>query len=172
VRSMSGPAGNLAHAVADAIAGEDPTAVVSFRTLHAQVNAALVQERLMATLAGFFGVLGLLLAAVGLYGVTAQGVAARRGEIAIRMALGATADGVVRFVLTRTAWLVAIGTAAGVGLSLWAGKFVTALLYGLKPSDPLSMIAAAATLAAVAAVAGWLPARRAARIDPMDALRN
>jgi putative ABC transport system permease protein len=172
VRPMAGPPSSLAHAVAAAIERQDPTAVLSFRTFSDQIDASLTQERLVATLAGFFGVLGLLLAAVGLYGVTASAVAARRAEIGIRMALGASARGVVAMVLSRVAWLVALGIVLGAGLSVWAAKFVTTLVYGLDARDPATLVSAAALLMLVAAVAAWLPARRASRIDPMRVLRN
>ena len=138
----------------------NPTAVLSFRSLDEQVAAALTQERLVATLAGFFGILGLLLAAVGLYGVTSYAVTSRRAEIGIRMALGASAGGVVALVLRRVAWLVALGIVLGAGLSVWAAKFVATLLYGLDARDPATFAWAAALLMLVAALAAWLPARR------------
>jgi predicted permease len=172
LRASSGPPENLVRSVAAAIEREDPTAVLSFRTLTDQVAAALTQERLVATLAGFFGILGLLLAAVGLYGVTAYAVTSRRAEIGIRMALGASAERVVRLVLTRVAWLVGIGVAAGAALSAWAATYVGSLLYGLEARDPWTFGGAALLLTLVAALAAWLPARRASRIDPMQVLRN
>jgi ABC-type antimicrobial peptide transport system permease subunit len=172
VRPAAGSPSSLTHAVAAAIEQQDPTAVLSFRTLSDQINASLTQERLVATLAGFFGLLGLLLAAVGLYGVTSYGVTARRAEIGIRMALGASASGVIAMVLRRVAWLVGIGLAVGAALSVWAAKFIATLLYGVEPRDPATFAAAAAVLMLVAAVAAWLPARRASQIDPMRVLRN
>ena len=153
--------------MAAAIEKEDPTAVLSFRTLDEQIDASLTQERLVATLAGFFGVLGLLLAAVGLYGVTSYAVTSRRAEIGIRMALGASARGVVAMVLRRVAWLVGLGIVLGAGLSVWAATFIKTLLYGLDARDPATFVSAAALLMLVAALAAWLPARRASRIDPM-----
>jgi len=171
-RAASARADTLAHSVAAAIAREDPTAVLSIRTLEAQMAASLTQERLVATLAGFFGVLGLLLAALGLYGVTSAAVTARRAEIGIRMALGARADGVVRMVLGSIAWLVGLGIAAGAALSAWAATFTQSLLYDVQPRDPLTFGAAALTLIAVATLAAWLPARRASRIDPVQVLRQ
>jgi putative ABC transport system permease protein len=172
VRAASASADVLAHSVAAAIAREDPTAVLSIRTLEEQMAASLTQERLVATLAGFFGVLGLLLAALGLYGVTSAAVTARRAEIGIRMALGARADGVVRMVLGSVAWLVGLGIAAGAALSAWAATFTQSLLYDVQPRDPLTFAAAALTLSAVATLAAWLPARRASRIDPVQVLRQ
>jgi ABC-type antimicrobial peptide transport system permease subunit len=136
------------------------------------VNASLTQERLVAMLAGFFGGLALLLAGLGLYGVTSYAVSRRRTEIGIRMALGAAPGGVVRLILTRVTLLVGAGIVAGCGVSLWAAQFVSTLLYGLQPRDPKTMIAAAAALAAVGALAGWLPAYRASRIDPAEVLRS
>ena len=123
-------------------------------------------------LAGFFGGLGLLLAAVGLYGVTAYAVTSRRAEIGIRMALGASAREVVAMVLRRVAWLVGLGIVLGAGLSAWAATFIRTLLYGLDARDPLTFVAASALLMFVATLAAWLPARRASRIDPMRVLRN
>ena len=172
VRAAAGPPSNLVHAIAAAIGRQDPTAVLSFRLLDEQVTASMTQERLVAMLAGFFGVLGLLLAAIGLYGVTSYAVSSRRAEIGIRMALGASATGVVAMVLRRVAWLVAAGIVIGASLSAWAATFVRTLLYGLDARDPLTFAAAAALLILVAAVAAWIPARHASRIDPMRALRN
>jgi ABC-type antimicrobial peptide transport system permease subunit len=140
--------------------------------LRKQVDAALVQERLLANMSVFFGGLALLLAGLGLYGVTSYSVNSRRTEIGIRMALGATAAAVVRLVLRRVAWLVLIGITAGSALSLWATRFVGSLLYGLEPQDPASLAAAALLLALAGTLAGWLPARRAARTDPTIVLRD
>jgi len=131
-----------------------------------QVNAALTQERVVAMLAGSFGALALLLAGLGLYGVTSYTVSRRRTEIGIRMALGAAPTGVIRLVLTRVALLVAVGIAIGAAASAWASRFVATLLYGLEASDPATLLTASVTLAMVGALAGFLPARRAARIDP------
>jgi predicted permease len=172
VRASAGSSATLAGSISAAIGKEDPSAVLSFRSLDDQIAAAMTQERLVATLAGFFGVLGLLLAAVGLYGVTSYAVTSRRAEIGIRMALGASASGVVTMVLRRVAWLVGLGIVLGAGMSIWAAKFIKTLLYGLDARDPTTFVAAAALLTLVATVAAWLPARRASRIDPMRVLRN
>ena len=172
VRAAAGSPAALAPAIAAALEREDPTAVLSFRTIEDQIRASLVQERLIALLGGFFGLLGLTLAAVGLYGVTSHAVTARRPEIGIRMALGATATGVVRLVLRRIALLVAVGVSAGAALSLWASAYVTTLLYGLEPRDPYTLAAAGCLLIVVAGVAAWIPARRASRLDPAAVLRT
>src|SRR6202022_1669775 len=121
----------------------------------------LAQERGIAMLSGFFGALALLLAGLGLYGVTAYAVAGRRTEIGIRMALGAAPAGVVRLVLSRVSMLVGIGVLVGIVISSWASQFVSTLLYGLEPRDTATLLGSAAILATVGAVAGWLPAHRA-----------
>jgi predicted permease len=141
-------------------------------TLAAQVDASLVQERLVATLSSVFGLLALLLACIGLYGVMAYDVARRTHEIGIRMALGARERRVVRLVLGETLWLVGIGMIIGLGAALAATRWVKSLLFGLQPHDPLTIGLAVFVLLAVAAFAGYLPARRASRVDPMVALRH
>lgn len=156
----------------DAIRRTDPKASVTYFTLSSQIDASLAQDRLLATLSTFFGGLALLLASLGLYGVTAYSVTTRRAEIGIRMALGATRSAVVRTVLTRVGLLVAIGLSIGIGASAWTSRFLASFLYGFKASDPLMFAGAALVLAVVAGVAGWLPARRAARVDPTIVMRE
>jgi ABC-type antimicrobial peptide transport system permease subunit len=158
--------------VTAAIRDVNPNLVVTSRSLTDQVNATLTQERVVAMLSGFFGALALLLAGLGLYGVTSYAVSRRRTEIGIRMALGAAPASVVRLVLSRVTGLVAMGVVVGSGISLWASKFVAALLYGLEPGDPVTLIGAVLVLGAVGAAAGWLPAFRASRIDPAEVLRD
>ena len=172
VRAAAGPPARLAHAVGDALLRVEPRASFTFRPITAQIRGSLAQERLLALLSGFFGALALLLAALGLYGVTAYSVNRRRAEIGVRIALGADAAGVVRLVLRRVLLLVGAGVAVGAGLTIWAGRFIGSLLYNLGPRDPISLIAAAGVLTAVGLLAGWLPARRAARADPMRVLRD
>ena len=162
----------LTRSVSTAVTAQDPRLSLTFRALSDQVDAALTQERVVATLAGFFGVLALLLAGLGLYGVTSYAVARRRGEIGIRMALGAAPARVVRLVLSRVTMFVSTGVLLGVGVSLWASQFVAPLLYGLEARDLLTLVGASVTLAAVGAFAGWLPAWRASRIDPAEVLRE
>jgi ABC-type antimicrobial peptide transport system permease subunit len=113
-----------------------------------------------------------LLAGLGVYGLTAYAVTCRRAEIGIRMALGSTGAGVVRLVVGRAAWLVAAGILIGVVLSTWASGFVTTLLYGLEPRDPITLAAAGVTLAITGAAAAWLPAYRAIRVDPASVFRQ
>ena len=172
VRSAGGPPAQLARPVLAAVTGVDRNLSLTVRTLAEQVNASLTQERLLAMLSGFFGALALLLAGIGLYGVTSYGVNRRRTEIGIRMALGAEPGGVVRMVLRQVAMLVGAGVLTGGLASLWATRYASSLLFGLQPRDPVTLATSAAVLMAVGAVAGWLPARRAARIDPARVLRD
>ena len=171
-RARQGSPVLFARAIAMEIQRINPDFTITFRPLAEQVDASLIQERLIATLAGFFGALALLLAGLGLYGVTAYGVTRRRAEIGIRMALGAAPATVIRVVLSRVLLLVAIGIAVGTGFSLWASQFVATLLYGLEPRDPRTLIGSAVILGLVGALAGWLPAHRASRIDPAAVLRE
>src|SRR5262249_41664805 len=136
VRTASASPLTVTRSVASALTAVNKDVAFSFRALTDQIRASLIQERLVAVLGGFFGALALLLAALGLYGVTAYAVSRRRAEIGIRMALGAAPAGVVRLVLWRVTALVAIGVAIGTGISVWAAKFVSTLLFGLEPRDP------------------------------------
>jgi predicted permease len=141
------------------------------KTFAAQKAETLAGERLIATLSGFFGALALALASIGLYGVMAYTVQRRTREIGIRMSLGAARGRVVWMVL-RDGWaMVAAGIALGIPLSLWISRLVTSQLFGVTPGDPTTLVVAVLLLTAVATLAGYLPARRASRIDPMTALR-
>jgi predicted permease len=172
VRVADGSPLRIRRSLAAALQQVDPRLTLTFRPLSDQVDAALTQERLIAVLSGFFGGLALLLAAVGLYGVTSYSVARRRGEIGIRMALGADPAHVIRLIVGRAALLVAAGVVIGGGLSLWASRLVAGLLFGLQPRDPATFGGAVLVLAAVGALAAWIPARRGSRIDPARVLRE
>jgi putative ABC transport system permease protein len=172
VRSAGRPPSQLASGVATAVGRVDPRLSLTFRLFSDQVGARLMRERLVAWLSTFFGVLALLLAGIGLYGVMSFAVTQRRTEIGVRMALGAAASGVVRLVLGRAFRLVALGLVLGTGASLWAARFVSSLLFGLPARDVPTLLVAAATLAGICLLAAGLPARRASRIDPAEVLRE
>jgi ABC-type antimicrobial peptide transport system permease subunit len=158
--------------VAAALTAVDRNLAFTFRPLQDRIDASLTRERLVALLSGFFGALALLLAALGLYGVTSYAVTRRRAEIGIRMALGAEPAGVLRLVLARMFVLVALGVIIGAAVSVWSSQFLASLLYGLQPRDVVTLVSAALTLSAVGGLAGWLPAYRASRIDPAEVLRE
>jgi len=160
------------RSIASAIRDVNADLAITFRPLADYVNASVARERIVAMLAGFFGGLALLMASLGLFGLTSYTVERRRPEIGIRMALGAAPAGVIRLVLSGTAGLVAVGIIVGSTLSLWAARFVGALLYQVEARDPLTLVGAAAALAATAATAAALPAYRASRIDPSTVLRE
>jgi predicted permease len=172
VRAASGSPALLTRALAEELRGVDGDVTLSFRPFKDTVRAFTIQERVVAMLAAFFGGLALLLAGLGLYGVMSYAVSRRRTEIGIRMALGATPGRVVRLVLRRVALLVAAGVAAGAGMGMLAARLVATMLFGLQPGDPATFTAAAVVLASIGALAGWLPARRASRIDPARVLRE
>jgi len=146
--------------------------VTRVRTLAAQMDEVLAQERLVATLSGFFGLIALLLACIGLYGLMAYAVTRRTNEIGIRMALGARGADVLRLVMREMLLLVLLGVALGLGAAVAATRLISSLLFGLSATDPATLALAALLLIAVAALAGYLPARRAAGVDPMVALRE
>jgi predicted permease len=171
VRAATGAPALLQRGVADAIARVDPAIGMTFMPLSRQINDSLVSERTLAILSAFFGALALLLAGLGLYGLMAYSVSRRRREIGIRMALGAEADDVVRMVLGRVLLLVGVGIGAGALGSLWAARYIEALLYGVTRNDHTTLIGAGVVLVAVGVTAGWIPARRASRIDPARVLR-
>jgi predicted permease len=166
------PLATVTSAVAATIRELNPAIVVDLRTMETQVHDSLLRERLMAALSGFFGALAAVIAAIGLYGVMSYTVARRRGEIGIRMALGADRGEVVRMVMREAGVLVAIGLAIGVVAALGAGRVASTLLFGLASYDPLTLVTAAGALAAVAAIASGVPAWRASRLQPTEALRE
>ena len=158
--------------VARSLTRVDPTASFTFGTFDQFVQATVTQERLVALLSGFFGGLALLLAAVGLYGLVAHAMRARQAEIGLRMALGAAPSSIVRLAFNRVIVLIAAGLALGLAGSFWAARFVGSLLFQLEPRDPVTFAGAAGVLVAVGVLAAWIPARRAARLDPVAALRE
>jgi predicted permease len=170
VRSSSPPS-SVIQALREKFAEINPGLVMESQGLEQQVQDGLVRERMMALLSGFFGALAALLAMIGLYGVISYIIATRKGEIGIRMALGASRGEIVGEIIRQTLGLLALGVGAGALLSLAATRGVGTLLFGLRANDPLSLAGAAAVLIAVALIASLVPARRAAQIDPMIALR-
>jgi predicted permease len=172
IRSKGAAPMSLARSVGPALTAVNPRLTLTFRPLVSQLDAALVRERLIAVLAGFFGMLAVLLAGLGLYGLTAYAVTSRRTEIGIRMALGAPAARVIRLIVARTSLMVGAGMILGVCASLWTSRFVRSLLYGVEPNDPVTLISALTLLAVVAGFSALLPARRAVRIDPAVVLRD
>ena len=165
------PLGSLMSSIKQAIGDVNPGIDFEFKALKTQVHNSLVSDELMATLSGFFGFLAALLAAIGLYGVIAYMVVQRTKEIGIRMAIGAKRTDVVGMILREAGILTAAGLVIGTTLALASAQVVKSLLYGLKPRDPFTLVLAVVTLAAVAALASFLPAYRASRLDPLQALR-
>jgi predicted permease len=165
------PVTSLITEARQALGAANPGIAFNFRVFKTQIRESLTRERLMATLSGFFGALAALLASIGLYGVLSYAVAQRTQEIGVRLALGADRGRIMKMIMREAALLLVIGLAAGILLALAAAKTAGALLYGLQPHDPLTYLLAVTLLAAVAAAASYLPARRASRVDPMVALR-
>ncbi len=173
IRTRGEDAGALAGAVRAEIRAVDAALpVFDVRTLAEHVAIASAQDRMMTTLSSAFGAVALLLAGLGLFGVIAYAVAQRTREIGVRVALGASAADVVGMVVGRGAALAGAGLVIGLIAALPLGRLASGLLYGIAPADPLALAAAATLLVAAAGVASWLPARRAARIDPMIAIRS
>ena len=171
VRTAAAP-GTVMAAIRDAVRQVDPNLpLTDVSTQIEQVEKRFAQEKMFAQAYTLFGALALLIASVGLFGLMSYTVSRRTNEIGIRMALGAQREHVLRQVMRESMLLVTMGVVVGVAAALVAGQFVAAKLYGLAASDPRTMIAAVAVMLIVSALAGYLPARRASRVDPMVALR-
>lgn len=171
VRTAGEPGAGVT-AVRRAILAEDPNLPITVaRPLAELIDERLAQDRLLARLSVAFGVAALLLAAIGLYGVLSYGVARRTGEIGIRKALGAGEGRVIAMILRESTGVLAGGLAAGTVLAFGSLRWIESRLFGLSPSDPAAFVAAALLLVVVAMVAAWIPARRAARVNPLVAMR-
>jgi predicted permease len=169
---VSGPSAGVKAALEQAVARAEPgLAIREVVTLDELMTRTVSNERLMSRLTGAFSLLAVLVACAGLYGTISYSVARRTGEIGVRIALGASPGRVMRQVLGETAWLVGLGAVVGVGLAVVALRYTETLLYGLSPRDPATLIGSAVVLATVGLLAGVIPARRAARVDPLTALR-
>ena len=163
--------GTIAEALRTTIRRLDATAPIQIETVQTRIEESLVQERLVTVLASFLGAVSLLLACGALGGLMSHMVANRTGEIGLRVALGAERNAVTMLVMREALTLTLIGAAAGVGLALAGGRLVAGFLHNLQPTDPVAIAAAAALMLLTATVAGYLPARRAAGLDPIEALR-
>jgi predicted permease len=173
VARYSGDAGTLVPAVRNAVAEVDPNLPVGdITTLAAEIDDAVVNRRAVAQLSTLFGLLAAFLACIGIYGVMSCGIARRTNEFGVRMALGAQKHDVMWMVLREALRLGLTGVVIGLVLALASGRLVAGLLFGLKPYDPLAIGLATLAMISVALCAGYLPAQRATRIDPMVALRN
>ena len=171
VRTAGNPL-DLAPALTKEVRTAGPDILITdVATMMSQIDHSLLEERLVSTLATFFGALALLLACIGLYGTMSYSAARRTNEIGIRMALGASRPGVMRLVLRDAIVMIAAGIAIGAPAAIAGGRYIRSQLFGLRPADPLTLAMASLALAAIALLAGYLPARRASRVEPMAALR-
>jgi ABC-type antimicrobial peptide transport system permease subunit len=168
---FSSPPSVAISAVKEKISAISPAIKMEFHLFQREIENGLNRERLMALLSGFFGALAALLAMIGLYGVISYIVAMRKNEIGIRMALGASPGSVVGIIVGQTLTLLGVGVGAGLVLAMAAARGANSLLYGLQANDPLTLLSAAGFLSAVALAASYIPAYRASRVDPMNALR-
>jgi ABC-type antimicrobial peptide transport system permease subunit len=146
--------------------------IVDVRTQREQIDENMQTERMFAALTAGFGALAVALACVGIYGIMAYSVANRRNEIGIRLALGAQPGQVRGMILRESTWLAVAGIAVGVGAALGLTRLVKSMLYGIQPYDPATLAGGVLILLAVALAASWIPARRAAGVQPMEALRH
>jgi predicted permease len=172
VNTVPGQRSAVQRRISAALERAEPTVAFTVRTFDDVIDATVTQERLVALLSAFFGGLALLLAGIGLYGVVAQAVRARRTEIGLRLALGARPAEIVRLVVRGVGVLIVAGLAVGLAASPWAAQLVAPVLFQVEARDPTSLWVAAGGLVLTGVLAAWLPARRAARLDPATLLRN
>jgi len=169
----AGEAATPGAAIRDMVRAIDPTLpIFNVQTMEARMSDSLFTDRLLATLSTAFAVLATLLAAVGLYGVMSYAVARRRKEIGVRMALGADAGTVQRMVLGEISVMAAIGIVIGLAAAIGLGQLVRTALFGMSPMDPVALAGAVVLLSVVIFFAGWVPARKASRVEPLRALRT
>jgi ABC-type antimicrobial peptide transport system permease subunit len=166
------PRAEAGDALRASIASVSPSIDVELVPLAEQIRQSVVRARLIAALGGGFGVLAGMLAALGVYGLLSYSVEVRREEIGIRMALGADRSGITDLVVREARSLLTIGAAGGLVMTLIAGRAATGLLYGLRPADPVTLVATLVVLWAIGLIAAYVPARRAAAIDPVSAIRR
>jgi ABC-type antimicrobial peptide transport system permease subunit len=160
------------YAITSTISGNGDQGALQLRSLDRTLDMSMAVETLITRLASLFGVAALMLACMGLYSVMAYSVTRRTSEIGIRMALGATQRDILKNVLREAILLVLAGAAIGVPAALAATRLVSALLFGLKATDPVAISSVVLLMVMVALCAGWVPARRAARVDPLAAVRH
>jgi len=171
VRTQADPQAMIRR-VEDALRSVDPQqTITSAFTLDDAVGDAVARPRLLTVLLGLFGIMGLVLGALGIYGVLAYLVNQRTREIGVRLALGAKPSDVLWMVVGRGLWLAGFGVAIGLVAAVALTRLMQGVLYGVTPTDPLTFVGVAAALLAIAGFASWLPARRATRVDPLVALR-
>jgi putative ABC transport system permease protein len=161
-----------ANAIRDSIAAFNQSLDIDLVPLATQIQSSVIRPRLLAALGGGFGAIAGLLAALGIYGLLSYSVEMRRREIGIRMALGADRRRVAAVILREAGWLLGLGSAAGLALTLASGRAVASLLYGLPPNDPTTLAATVATLVTIGLIAAYMPARRAAAVDPLTVIRQ
>jgi ABC-type antimicrobial peptide transport system permease subunit len=169
---VNGDPAAMTVAIQKAVQAVEPKLpIFAVKTQEAQIAEILSQSRLFASLSSFFGLLALILVAIGLYGVMSYTVARRTHEIGVRMALGAERGHVLRLIMRETLWLALAGVALGIPAALVATRWIESQLFGLAPRDPLTITLVTLLLMAVMTLAGYLPARKAAQVDPLVALR-
>jgi predicted permease len=172
IRTWAEPGSVLTQCRAAVTSLDRDLPLIDVRTMTEQIATTISGERIFAQLTTAFGILALILACIGIYGIMAYTVARRTSEIGIRMALGAQTAQVLSMILREVSWMAIEGVTLGIGAALWLARFISAMLYGLKPSDPLTLASVATLLILIALLAGFGPARRASRINPTQALRH